>query len=323
MEYGGYLPLELSGGTEYHKAAEGRIKRFNSGRAAILDAIRAIDPDTIWIPHYICPTVPDMLSAYGYSYCQYWLNEDFTIQNGEDLLIGKRDCLLLVNYFGLNTDSVQLTARKFASKAAVIIDNTQAFFAPPMEGENLYHVYSCRKFVGVPDGGYLLGSGLSGIAYPQDCSSDRAAFLLTSLEHGTNYAYLESKKNEEYLAHPLAMSLLTRKILESTDYERIRESRRNNFLILNEELSSYNELKQELSGQVPYCYPLLCRKKVRDELIREKVYLPVLWKELITEEYRGTREWDWSEYLLPVPLDQRYSENEIRTMAEIIRKRIN
>ena len=33
----------------------------------------------------------------------------------------------------------------------MIFDNTQAFFSAPRMDADSYNVYSCRKFVGVPD----------------------------------------------------------------------------------------------------------------------------------------------------------------------------
>lgn len=39
-----------------------------------------------------------------------------------------------------------------------------------------YNVYSCRKFVGVPDGAYLVHTGLTDGIYPADTSWQHAAF---------------------------------------------------------------------------------------------------------------------------------------------------
>ena len=47
-------------------------------------------------------------------------------------------------------------------------------------------VYSCRKFVGAPDGAYVVGkyAHKSVEEYPQCYSSDTAAFLLKRIEYG-------------------------------------------------------------------------------------------------------------------------------------------
>ena len=56
----------------------------------------------------------------------------------------------------------------------VIIDNAQSLFAKPING--VYNVYSPRKFVGVPDGCYVVGPDAVRFSdeYDQDLSSETA-----------------------------------------------------------------------------------------------------------------------------------------------------
>ena len=69
--------------------------------------------------------------------------------------LNEKDCVLIVNYFGLMDKNIQKFIESY-NNINIIIDNTQAFFSNPVWKDKVYNVYSCRKFIGVPDGGYLI-----------------------------------------------------------------------------------------------------------------------------------------------------------------------
>ena len=80
-------------------------------------------------------------------------------------------------------------------------------------------MYSCRKFIGVPDGAYVVGKNahLYTDEYAQGYSSDTANFLLLRIEYGCEgKAYQSRSVNEERIDHePVKqMSRLTRTILD-------------------------------------------------------------------------------------------------------------
>ena len=63
------------------------------------------------------------------------------------------DAVLLANYYGImSSERMAELARKYKH---AIIDCAQASFCKLVEGAQM--VYSCRKFVGVPDGAYVVG----------------------------------------------------------------------------------------------------------------------------------------------------------------------
>ena len=68
--------------------------------------------------------------------------------------LGDGEWLLYVNYFGIASDDLLVEVKRRWPR--VIFDNTQAFFSAPRMDADSYNVYSCRKFVGVPDGAYLV-----------------------------------------------------------------------------------------------------------------------------------------------------------------------
>lgn len=77
-----------------------------------------------------------------------------------------------------------------------------------------YNVYSCRKFVGVPDGAYLVHTGLTDGIYPADTSWQHAAFLFRCIDESVNSAYGDSLDNESRFDGEIrGMSPSTRRIL--------------------------------------------------------------------------------------------------------------
>ena len=179
-----FLELQFNVGKEWHtesKYPHLEVARLNSGRAAIYHAFQCLQCKNIYIPYYQCDTVRDFLKKKGVQVQYYSIDKDFTplISSQE---VGKEGVMLIVNYYGI------MSSNRLKKLAAlydnVIIDNSQAFFAEPID--TCMNVYSARKFVGVPDGAYVIGkNALNGWgAYPQGYSSDTAAFLLQRHEYG-------------------------------------------------------------------------------------------------------------------------------------------
>ena len=149
MEIGSFIELQFYKDCEYYNN-EKNIARLNTGRAAIYHAFRITSCDSIWLPVYQCDTVRDFLIKKNVKIKYYHIDKDF---NPIDLKQDDNDAVLLVNYFGIMSET---RMKNMASKYNnVIVDNSQAFFCNPIDG--CLSVYSCRKFIGVPDGAYVIG----------------------------------------------------------------------------------------------------------------------------------------------------------------------
>ena len=96
--------------------------------------------------------------------------------------------------------------------------------------------------------------------------------------------------------------------------------REENFLLLHEALKNYNELMiapEEVDG--PMVYPLLLSKKgVKEFLIRSKIYVATYWREVLTRVGPGTTEHKFTEYLVPLPIDQRYGAEDMRVIVDTL-----
>lgn len=316
-EYGGYFSLELVKTGQWFQKYEAFTQKLNSGRAAIVHAVRDGGYKRVWLPLYTCHSVADILDCYNIPYVFYNINEAFYPEN---VTMKPGDVLVWTNYFGILGDChVQTVYNQYKD---VIFDNTQAFFAEPVL--DAYNVYSCRKFFGVPDGAYLIHKHLNPCALEKDYSSNTSAFLLQSLEYGTNAAYSASMDNEERINQNqvLEMSPLTDAIMNAVDYAASLRKRPENYQALHQILGESNQLPiaAELPPQaIPMVYPYLCfDPDMRKHLVQNKVYISQWWKWVAESGLCNSFEKTLSQFLLPLPIDQRYDTQDMHHIADII-----
>lgn len=314
-EIGGFLELELNHGLEFHEQGIA----LNSGRNCLRYLIRARKIKKIWLPKLLCSAISDTCMKEKTEVSYYSVNDKLRpvlteIRNTEDWVY-------LINFYGqYSNDEIIEYAKKYKN---IIIDNVQAFYTKPIEG--LDTIYTCRKFFGVPDGGYLYTNCNLPEVLPKDESYDRLTFLAGRLEHSANEFYSAYRENEQRIDElPLRkMSTVTQNILRGIDYEQIQKIREQNFLYLNERLKSINHLELRLPNG-PYMYPLLMKNgaKIRKKLQEMKIYIPTLWPNVLETLMQGEIEYNLAENLLPLPCDQRYGVQDMNYIVENIGKEI-
>lgn len=321
MEIGSFIELDIKN-TGEHYNTENCI-RLNAARGGIYHSCKLYGVNKLYLPYYVCPSVVDFLTKHDVELIFYSVNELFMPQ----LTTNESDsAVLIVNYFGIfSKDFITKMAENYVH---VIIDNSQSFYSLPIE--NCANVYSPRKFFGVPDGCYVLGSfsDKSYLDYPQDLSSQTAGFLLKRIELGCSKVYAERMINEERIEQSdvLRMSVLTQTILSGIDYEAIRIKRLNNFNIahaLFESINLINPTRFFNADSVPMVYPLVVRQAdLADQLAKQHIYTGRWWKHVLRRVEPDSFEAFMSEYMIPVPIDQRYGLREIRIIAETIQNLI-
>ncbi len=317
--YGGYLPIELNPGNEYYRSDEKQsVLAFNSCKAAIYYTVMLAGVKRILIPYYICSSMIALIEKAGVKVERYFINQDFMPVDVENLT--DEDMLLIVNYFGMTHPDIVSYIKEIPR---VIVDNSQAFFEPPVLRAGVYNVYSCKKFIGVPDGGYLITAKADNeeVKLETDFSSEHMDFCITSVEYGTALSYASKKQNDVRIANnPRKMSVMTQKILQNADYERIKQSRRSNFEVIDKMLGQYNQFDLRSCHFIPYYYPLFLDMPIQDRLVKKGVYSPVLWNELFDNRYHGSIEQKYASNIAFLPLDQRYNEDDMMDMCERVKE---
>ena len=310
-EIGGYFGLEPLISNEFYSD----LIAVNNARNALLYLLKARKIKKLYIPYFLCDSVSGLCKREGYVYEYYNITEDFLPIFEKNLEDG--EYLYIVNYYGqIDNYNIICLKNKFKN---IIFDNVQAFFQKPVEGIDT--VYSCRKFFGVPDGGYIATNAVLIEDLENDISKDRMKHILGRFEGKCASDYYGDFKANDHSFVELelrSMSKLTHNILGAIDYEAVMQKREENFTFLHKYLGDKNKLKLRIPVG-PYAYPFYCENgmAVKKKLAEKKIFVATLWPNVLDME--GTLEKDYAENILPLPCDQRYDlEDMMRIVEEVL-----
>lgn len=324
--YGGFFPLdlpEIAGSGDPAIAHLSEARPFYNARSAIGELIRANGIVDVLMPGYICPVVARAVEAAGAAWRTYpvrpgfavdWLNLSYTAR--------QHTLVIAPSYFGVYMpDMDALEEMMDVSGCRILLDYAQALYAPCPD--RFAAVYSPRKFLGVPDGGLLVlgrGSRLKDPPPPL-LKVDQEAFGDRMKCHGIRLEYPEGdaldlfrRLEREMPAGPYRMSDLALARLRTFDHSRAAEARRANYRALAESLPE----APPPPGSVPLCLPLPVTPDsfnfFRRSLISKGVFVPHYWPDM-----PETVE-DLGRTVLCLPVDHRYSPDDMRAMAALVRE---
>jgi len=311
-EIGGYIEFEQYNYPMLHAEA---IK-LNSARNCLLYLIHARNIKKIMLPYYLCDSISRLCEENGVSIRYYCIGDDFkpfSIQPKDD------EWIYFVNYYGLLSNEFIMEFCNIYKK--VIVDNVQAYFRKNIKGVDT--LYSCRKYFGVSDGGILYTDASYNKNLRRDHSFERIHHLLGRYEISALTFYDEYQREEQkfYNSDLQFMSKLTENLLHSFAYDTVREKRNSNFITLHNELGEMNRLNFELEIDGPFMYPLYVEQgqKLRQYLIKNKIYISMLWPEVKKVCAEDSIEYSYAENILPLPIDQRYSTKDMNTIIDVIK----
>lgn len=314
---GGYFGLEL--GAKNFEYPFLNSPGLNSGRHAFEFILKNLDdkPDKIYIPYYTCEVVLEPLKRLGIEYEFYHINQNLEIE--KEILLKDNEYIVVNNYFGIKDAYIDRISYRYRHK--LIVDSAQAFFAPKLKDIKMF--FSPRKFIGVADGGYFSPMYDIGSIENQDYSTNRSTHLFRRIDSGAESGFKEFQLDDDTLSdEPIKkMSELTKRILESTDCKRIIERRRLNFKILHKALASDNKLDipNISSFKCPMVYPLWTENEtLRKKLIASKIYVATYWPNVKSWCDEDSLEYEFSQKLIPLPIDQRCEESDMRRIIKNI-----
>lgn len=313
---GGYFGLELRAGKFLHQDAI----LLNSGRACFEYVLRVHKPKKVYLPKFTCDVMVEPLERTGVPYEFYAINTSLELEERIDLSEG--EYLVYTNYFGIKDSYASELSERYGFQ--LIIDNSQALYTKPPVGSHVF--YSPRKFFGLSDGGCLYTDATLPEDLERDISYDRFSHLLKRWDLGAEAAYGDFKQNDAALSGvPLRqMSRLTEGLLGSIDYEAALGRRQSNAALLHEALGSLNKLPVDIGAA--HClmvYPFLVdNNHIRDKLIENKIFVATYWPNVLEWADSSETEYYLTRYLLPLPLDQRYTDQEIERIITIIKENV-
>ena len=308
---GGYIGLELRQGTHYHSNA----LPLNTGRNCFEYILKLRGYKHVLLPYYTCEVMLEPLRKLGISYSFYAI--DPGLEPATLPVLHDKEAFVYTNYYGLKQHAVEQLAKHYGPR--LIVDNSQAFFAPRINGIDTF--YSARKFFGVADGAYVYADTPLDIELPRDESCSRMSHLLTRIDTCAESGYGDYLLHEEQLCNqPIkSMSRLTEHILCSIDYEQVRQRRITNYMVLKRALYGSNKLSLDASESVPMVYPYWTENgdTLRDELRQQRIYIAKYWKNVL-DWNSPALEQSLANDLLALPVDQRYTPADIETIIPLI-----
>ncbi len=309
-EIGGYIELDRYSLPMLHETA----LALNTGRNCLKYLIKTRGIKKILIPYYVCDAIEDVCRECNIDIRKYHVNKSF-----EPIVddIETDEWLYVVNYYGqISLEYMQGLKNQFTR---VIFDQAQAYYAYPVPNSD--NIYTCRKFFGVPDGAFLYTDQDITKELEQDCSWGSMDHILGRFEGLASDHYERYKLHEKMIStfSLKRMSKLTFNLLRGIEYDMFRIKRVQNYTLLNSMLGETNELNPVIP-RGPYMYPLMVKNadKLRKKMIDVHIYVPVLWPNVLQYCDPDTDDYRLASDILPLPCDQRYSEDEMKYMADLI-----
>ena len=315
---GGYFEWEFPANIGMFPHSDGVL--LNSGRHSLEYILRTLGQiKLLWIPYYTCDVVLQPIECLGIPYSFYHINKDFALVEDIELEVG--EYLIYTNYFGIMDEYCKKLAIRYGEN--LIFDYAQAFYAPNIEGINTF--YSPRKFVGIPDGGVAYTNKSIDIELQNDHSYGRCTHLLKRHDLQPMDGYNDFKDSSHQIASSCLskMSNLTQKMLSSLNYAAIRERRVTNFTFLHAHLSDSNLL--QIPSIEPFSCPMVYPYQTNDttlraRLIENQVFVATYWPNVLEWCNEGDLEYELCKNIIPIPIDQRYGEEDMKRVIEIIKQ---
>lgn len=318
-EWGGCLPMEIH--TSSPREYDGfDVLDFNTGRSAIYAAVLDMGAKRVWLPYYLCPTVRDFLVERDVNIVEYHIDGLFQplIDHSS---VRSDDVVVWTNWLGaVPSSSKDNVLARFNGR--LIIDNCHACFEPPVRGA--YNVFALRKVVGLPHGAFLVADSLRMTVKDMkyETIEDGVSFLELSTVAGSDAAYHSYQTNSHKIGSTFRrMHPIVRAAYAGVDWESIKRIRRKNVEVLRKELSvSLSAPWFDLDAGLPIWFPLYVEDEgLRERLIERRVWVPRLWKRILSMPDATELESGLAQWMLPLPIDQRYTEEDMVELAVLVR----
>lgn len=335
---GGFFELELPTSTGgflgLWQISDDPNLSFALARSALAALIAALDPPTVWIPAYMCRSVPDQVRPDRLRYYPVGELLEPDLQHLVDA-VAPGDLVVGMNYFGRPPKQAFRSFAESRPDVTFVEDCAQTIdTGVPPWGD--FRIFSPRKLLGVPDGGIIVpirSAAPASLRTVPDPDVESIAALFLRYEDSDGVRWRDWHEGHEAWLRGLQrstrrMSRLTRTILGLTDPSAVARARFRNFAVLSERLRDVSYLDQptgsdEAPRYVPFGFPIrlppAIRDRVRARLWEAKVYAFRHFANLPSPVTQFRSEHALSGELITLPCDQRYTAREMEFMTDVVR----
>ena len=318
-------------------------------REALCDIAHVLDSTEkkVLIPAYTCQTVITPFEEAGWQ-CEYFsIKRDLRIDliSLRDAIVKYCPSVLVVHpYFGMDLNDEEVAFLNSVKKRGVeiVLDLTQCLFSTKQYPFASFIVASYRKWMPIPDGGYLINNtGYIHITQPETeneefTNREIAAMYLRSQYFGneeqrTKAISIRLSKSADHVAdsniEPHKMSQVAYNLLVKENLEKNQRSRFSNYTYLFNNIQVSERIMKVSKNMTdvttaPLYFTIFVqdRSSLQRILAQESIYAPVIWP---VEDERVLIDDDVNyiyDHILAIPCDQRYDEKDMQRVAEIINK---
>jgi len=352
---GGFLPLDpgpplgMGGAESVARRWFGDASRhhgFRNARSALaLGACAAFGPiGTLWLPGFACRAIAGAAQAairlgHVARAATYPLAPRGPLSPDPGFLakrLAKGDAVLVIAYFGRPPGLALRQLAQVRRDVTWIEDRAQALWPGPAWSDAI--LYSPRKLLGVPDGGYLVVTPRGATrarplpdqpASPAPKEAPPALLRFEDPDGRRNSIWFPAYQAAErrMAIAPGASSRMTEALLERQDIRAIAARRRANHAALSARLPpafrSGFGAAPAAPAWIPQGLPVLVpdAAAVSARMAESRVFCPVIWPDGV-DPGPCTRSRSLAGRVLLLPCDQRYGTEEMERIAEVFRASI-
>ena len=306
------------------------------GRQCIVALIRQYGWQRIWMPDYFCYEVIETIKHQTAIDVVLYADNPLCERNVEELPYGDGDVLLRMNYFGIR----DLRSNRNIT-VPVIEDHSHDLLGHwALYSDADWCISSIRKSLPLPEGGMMWSPKGHEIPEIHQSSVENeriAAIRWEAMKMKADYLTGKDVSKEEFrkkyieteewfdTAEPSLIDERTKNfICKQFDLNLWLGAKRKNWVLLNSLVNKDHckVLTAEHESCTMFSLVLILesrsrRDTVRKRLIEASIYPAILW---VVPEAASAKSKDFSERMLSIHCDGRYSEEDIRQLAGILNK---
>ena len=317
---------------------------FRSAREALLYVCDNLKEKTIILPSLCCDSMIQPFRTKKFNILYYDITEELKIDYKSLINVLKPNSLLLImHYYGIRAYEVE-ELNKIISKydnVKVIQDCTQNIFDSQLYDEIAdFYIGSIRKWLAIPDGAFLKSNTLKleranienedeeyvqKIYYAMQLKNEYLQTYDNNLKMKYRDLFKWGKNFLKKVEIPYKMSTLSKNIIENNiDIKDVIKKRRTNYNKLRGLITLKNPkiLKYAREQFAPLMLPIIIdeRDVIQKELAKMNIYCQVLWpiSDCVSSQ-NNFNQW-FSNHMLAIPCDQRYTEHDMEIIFNILLK---
>ena len=303
-----------------------------NARSGIMILIDLLEPASVWMPSYLCPTMIEVVDQKKTNLRFYEVDYNLHISSTDWVdQIQTGDLVVLIDYFGFPLSS-KVAGLVKGRGGYVLEDACQALLSEHVGQYSDFVLFSPRKAIGVPDGGILASCcnvGFDDVELKPALSSWWLKMLEATIGRrefdqygGERRWYQLFQECESANSHGyFAMSDLSKKLLLNCfDYSQITRRRIENYSMLLRGLKHIALFDGLPKGTVPLGFPVRHKQRdhIRETLFKEQIYPPVHWTIKGTVPEKFCESHSLANDIMTLLCDQRYSLNDMSNIVNIL-----